>query len=306
MRFSRWLVTCLGACGAVIASFCTTPFAMAVVAPSTFSSTIQVQGEVEGTEFDDWSEIPIALSDPEDALFGTDVKDIQIANNDEFLFIHVTLHNTSDIDLNNLFLAFDTDQDAATGFNVNGQSLMGSEVGFQADYPFQQDIEVFNTGVEGVTEFGGSFIGLGLIFPFINFPDPFVGTQLEWAIPLDVAIGPDAPGTPVFTSDTFDLNVYYSGLFLDETDDIITYTLAENPNPGTAGDFDGDEDVDGADFLEWQREFGTLDADDLADWQTNYGPGPGTLAGVSAVPEPTGLMLSGLGIALLAFHRGQK
>ncbi|QDS98747.1 FG-GAP repeat domain-containing protein [Adhaeretor mobilis] len=46
------------------------------------------------------------------------------------------------------------------------------------------------------------------------------------------------------------------------------YTLATPPT----GDFDIDGDVDGADFLVWQRGFGTTyDADDLQDWSDNYG-----------------------------------
>jgi hypothetical protein len=55
---------------------------------------------------------------------------------------------------------------------------------------------------------------------------------------------------------------------------------------GQAGDFDDDGDVDGRDFLVWQRgESPTpLSAGDLADWQTNYGAGG--LGAFAAVPEP--------------------
>jgi serralysin len=71
--------------------------------------------------------------------------------------------------------------------------------------------------------------------------------------------------------------------------DVQLYTLAvstELLDPGPSGDFDNDGDVDGADFLVWQRG-GTLEPlspDDLAAWQLNYGV-PGPLA--TAVPEPT-------------------
>jgi len=66
------------------------------------------------------------------------------------------------------------------------------------------------------------------------------------------------------------------------------------------GDFDGDEDVDGADFLEWQRD-STVGA--LADWRGNFGSagGEGSLGpylevtitppAVSAIPEPCSLLL---------------
>jgi hypothetical protein len=50
--------------------------------------------------------------------------------------------------------------------------------------------------------------------------------------------------------------------------------------PIQSGDFDFDGDVDGRDFLVWQRDPGV---GDLADWQTNYATGEATFA---AVPEP--------------------
>ena len=66
------------------------------------------------------------------------------------------------------------------------------------------------------------------------------------------------------------------------------------------GDFDNDSDVDGADFLAWQRGFpGTFDANDLADWQTNYGVGVPAVAAaggaVVGVPEPSAMLLAAVG-----------
>ncbi len=55
---------------------------------------------------------------------------------------------------------------------------------------------------------------------------------------------------------------------------------------GTLGDFDGDGDVDGADFLVWQRDPNVWN---LSDWQNAYGSGGGT--GVVTVPEPTSLTI---------------
>ncbi len=65
------------------------------------------------------------------------------------------------------------------------------------------------------------------------------------------------------------------------------------------GDFDGDTDVDGADFLEWQRD---QTGRDLADWQTNYGNGTLTAA-LSAVPEPSSLVLAAAGLLALLGRR---
>lgn len=64
---------------------------------------------------------------------------------------------------------------------------------------------------------------------------------------------------------------------------------------GLAGDFDHDGDVDGDDFLLWQRggSPNPLSADDLSDWEANYGISSNNplAAANQAVPEPaTGLL----------------
>jgi hypothetical protein len=58
-----------------------------------------------------------------------------------------------------------------------------------------------------------------------------------------------------------------------------------------SGDFDGDGDVDGRDFLVWQRNNGS--AADLAIWQEQYGSS-GPLSAATSVPEPA------LGVLLLS------
>jgi hypothetical protein len=94
----------------------------------------------------------------------------------------------------------------------------------------------------------------------------------------------------------------------------VTYDVA----PVVAGvnaDFDGDSDVDGQDFLIWQRNVGVtsggtreqgnanpetdgaIDGTDLEVWRSQFG----TLAGaeVSAVPEPATLLLTALAAAAM-------
>ena len=84
--------------------------------------------------------------------------------------------------------------------------------------------------------------------------------------------------------------------------------------PASAGqdaDFDGDNDVDGADFLIWQRGLGganvtnadgnadgdaDVDADDLAVWKTKFGMTPQAV-NLSAIPEPSVLTLGGMSLA---------
>lgn len=69
------------------------------------------------------------------------------------------------------------------------------------------------------------------------------------------------------------------------------------------GDFDHDEDVDGHDFLVWQRgnSPNALAANDLLEWQNNYGQ-PASAAVGRVVPEPTMLSLMVL-MVLLATQR---
>ena len=67
----------------------------------------------------------------------------------------------------------------------------------------------------------------------------------------------------------------------------------ENVNSANSGDFDGDGDVDGRDFLAWQRGASPTPqaSDDLADWQATYGyaaPAPEVLAPLVVVDEPDG------------------
>ena len=86
--------------------------------------------------------------------------------------------------------------------------------------------------------------------------------------------------TPLFTLDAYEVLI-----------------LAHLP-PSMSGDFDGDGDADGRDFLSWQRGDSPypFSVGDLADWQTHYGTG--SLSAVTAVPEPHYFALL-LGLVLL-------
>ncbi len=82
---------------------------------------------------------------------------------------------------------------------------------------------------------------------------------------------------------------------------LITYSTT---NPG---DFDSDGDVDGRDFLAWQRN---RSVGSLADWQANCGVGilsefstsPASVA-ASPVPEPGGLVLAFAGLMASACRK---
>jgi hypothetical protein len=74
-----------------------------------------------------------------------------------------------------------------------------------------------------------------------------------------------------------------------------------------SGDFDGDGDVDGRDFLAWQRGESPdpLSAEDLALWQAEYGNGSSLRANV-AVPEPSAAVLSVLGMVVAALMKHRR
>lgn len=58
------------------------------------------------------------------------------------------------------------------------------------------------------------------------------------------------------------------------------------------GDFDGDGDVDGNDFLKWQVD--ALSATELDDWEMNFGTGVSVASVAVAVPEPSSILLLGV------------
>jgi hypothetical protein len=91
----------------------------------------------------------------------------------------------------------------------------------------------------------------------------------------------------------------------DAQDGVVSYGPLYSVTPTTDADFDNDNDVDGNDFLIWQRGVGvgnsnaTGDADgngvvngaDLTVWRGKFG-GPPAVAAAGAVPEPSTALLA--------------
>jgi hypothetical protein len=82
------------------------------------------------------------------------------------------------------------------------------------------------------------------------------------------------------------------------------YTSVFSPNATltvsllAGGDFDRDGDVDGRDFLVWQRN---PSVGNLADWQSDYQSN--LLAVTTAVPEPTAILLLAFSMAIASLRR---
>lgn len=135
------------------------------------------------------------------------------------------------------------------------------------------------------------------------------GAQLE--LDLDAfAFTPTSKLTLIDGNPSLLLGQFGSVTFLGNTTADLNYDLAngdifldnfQGVSPGVPGDYDGDGDVDGRDFLAWQRGSSPVpfSSTDLATWQSSYNNG--ALAAVTSVPEPGSAVLA-LVIGLLGIN----
>lgn len=303
-----------------------------VTAPSTWATNlVQTQPRnpdgtpilpVSAANFDDWDSIPLAVTDPADnpsPLNIIDIKDVKVANDADYLYIYASGYKNR---TNGLYLAFDTDQNLDTGYDIYQLDLVGSELGYVNDFPFdQRDPAVFNsnkplpgdaccTGGPLDVNNGGAGLYPGWDVEF---------GEREWAISLDVMWSVNDPLGPIFSNPTFNFIIWTDQALTDQTE-TITYTLA--PPPFTAGDYNGDGAVNAADYTIWRDTFGsttdlrangdntgasqgTIDQADYAVWKTNFGSG-GAGAAVSSVPEPMSAGLLICGMLVVGFARRHR
>jgi hypothetical protein len=106
-----------------------------------------------------------------------------------------------------------------------------------------------------------------------------------------------------FLASDFSLATLASGLSWDVDVTPTSVVLKVLGSTGRPGDFDGDNDVDGADFLRWQRgqTSSPLSPAQLAAWKANFGIPATPVAG--GVPEPTGVALAAAAVCGLITRR---
>lgn len=168
--------------------------------------------------YGDWAGIPVVDSDPADNVGGVDFYEVQIANDNDFLYIRNTYHSAKAL---STFLGIDIDENVATGFDIFGAGLIGQDAGWQNDFPFTSQAGVFNDGIGMSGDFFGS--GAALLAPFADV------TTRELAISLDVLLNID--NSPLFPDDTIRL-MFWTDSFDGDVSGVINYTLAV-PEPAS-------------------------------------------------------------------------
>jgi hypothetical protein len=163
--------------------------------------------------------------------------------------------------------------------------------------PMPSPRDIFAASPQAIFSFTADAGGVSPITVAQNVGEVSGGAEIEGAqleVNLDAfAFTPTSKLTLINATASLLLGEFGSVTFLGSTTADVNYDLANGDvyldnfqGESYPGDFDGDGDVDGRDFLVWQRN---PSVGNLGDWQTNYGVGG--LAAVSAVPEPSAVLL---------------
>ncbi|HUJ09505.1 MAG TPA: hypothetical protein VL171_05715 [Verrucomicrobiae bacterium] len=184
-------------------------YTFATNVPSTYAH-ITIDGD-----YSDWIGVPVLFTGTTDDGLPVGVRTVQMANDESNLYIRITYYTTVNPNAGSgVYLAFDTDNDTATGFDIHGLGRVGSEVGWQNDGPFAQSNGNFNVGT---VDNGGAVIA-----PY----NTFTSTQ-EYALPRSATY--TSSGAPVFPGGSLSMLVYTDGRTINDDSGPIHYTFASAP-----------------------------------------------------------------------------
>ena len=102
-----------------------------IIVLNTYSITAQSAPITIDGLFDDWNASLTTYTDTSESLTGVDLLELQVTNDDEYLFIkmkaNVEFDLTDDLVAQQIRLFIDTDNNASTGYDI--QQGYGSELG---------------------------------------------------------------------------------------------------------------------------------------------------------------------------------
>jgi len=178
----------------------------------------------------------------------------------------------------------------------------GTDMGLRIDFTLT-GAETFDLTATPLDNPAAAFTGSGILL------NPGAG-PIDWIEFMHYGRPtPDPPDPNAFDTDFFIRSLEVTG----------SGTVA-------SADFDADGDIDGADFLRWQRGLGAtggaatlangnadgdadVDAADLVIWKQQFGPGSPAAVNGSAIPEPSAWALvagAAAGLAGRAVRRGKQ
>lgn len=247
--------------------------------------------------FADWTGVPVAATDAEgDALKGYDLKEIYVANDDQYLYLRVVIYPSStnaNYDASHHQFFIDSDNDPSTGRSDLG---LGAEMAVEDGHGFSQRYNNnWSDGDVTGTDWAQAPQGVSPTFQY----EARISRSVRDTQPADVPAGSGNPARdlPVFTQDTISIAAAVSDSSWSREDSIpaFVYEMAPKPLP-----FTGTQTIVGLTTTTWRvNDAGTdLAADWLAadydDTQAGWKGGPGLFgfnapAGVYPAPVNTSL-----------------
>lgn len=178
--------------------------------------TITIDGD-----FSDWDGVPILTTDTIGGSSPFGFTALYAANDDDYLYIRVVFNASYDVNTLNggpsIYVSLDNDNNASTGWDIFGYGVLGSEAGWQNDFPFAQSNASFNSG--SLTD---GAIGIA---PYFSNT-----TEQEMRISRSAVFNSDS--MTIFPNDTFALGVY-----ADASNSPLVgkgvYTFASVPEPAS-------------------------------------------------------------------------